>query len=337
MKLNLNQIKDITTGAARIEEIDGKVCFSRFTDEQRFLYKNRDENCYLRSLSSSGIKMSFSTDSENLSLIIDVSPGSSRKYFSVDVFSNDTCIGHIDNFKEEDMPKKYIETKLPLDENSKTFSLGSGIKDITIYLPWSMNTVLKEISVDDGSIVTPKKRSNTLLAFGDSITQGYDALRSSDTYVAKLSRALDADEINKGIGGETFFPELALTKENITPDFITVAYGTNDWSLLDKPTFQKNCIEFFKNLRNTYESAKIFAITPLWRTDVENITNLGAFSELEETIKMACENLNISVISGMDLVPHDENFFADLFVHPNKAGFEHFYKNLYQKIVNNNF
>ena len=74
MKLSLNQIKSITTGAPGIDEINGRICFSRFTDEQRFLYKNRDENCYLRSLSTSGIKMGFSTNSESLSLTIDVFP-----------------------------------------------------------------------------------------------------------------------------------------------------------------------------------------------------------------------------------------------------------------------
>lgn len=333
MKLNINQIKDITVGAANIKEIDGRICFSRFTDEQRHLYKNRDCDCYLRSLSSSGIKFCFSTDSKTLSLTVDMSPGSSRKYFSIDVFSGENCIGHIDNFKEADMPKKYIEVHLPFEKVTKTFSLGDGVKDITIYLPWTVNTAIEEFSLDDGAFITPKKRSKTLLAFGDSITQGYDALRSYNSYVARLARALDADETNKGIGGETFFPELALTKEAFVPDYITVAYGTNDWSLHDRETYEKNCSEFFKNLRSTYKTAKIFAVTPIWRTDVGDVTKLGAFSVLEETIKKATENLDITVIPGLSVVPHDENLFADLFVHPNDTGFEHFYKNLYNEII----
>lgn len=332
MKLSIEQISSVTTGAARISELDGKICFSRFTDEQRFLYKNRDESCYLRSLSTSGIKMSFSTDSENLKLSIDVSPGSSRKYYSVDVFSDDSCIGHIDNFKIEDIPTNYVSVNAPLSPAAKSFYLGRGMKKVTIYFPWSMNTVIEEISVDDGAVIVAEKRPKVLLAFGDSITQGYDALRPSETYVAGLARALDADEINKGIGGEIFFPKLALTKENVIPDYITVAYGTNDWSVSSNEDFRKNCFEFFKNLRCTYKSAIIFAITPIWRTDVLNTTKLGAFSELEQTIKKATENLGITVISGLQLVPHNENAFADAFVHPNDTGFEYFYKNLYKNM-----
>lgn len=333
MNLSINQIREITTGAAIIEEINGRICFSRFTNEQRHLYKNRDENCYLRSLSSAGIKLSFSTNSKNLSLTVDIAPGSSRKYFSIDIFSGESCIGHLDNFDETKMPQKYIETNWHFKKTTKSFFLGCDTKDITIYLPWSVNTIIEDISLDDNAFVVPKKRSKTLLAFGDSITQGYDALRPSNTYVSKLAQALDADETNKGIGGEKFFPELALTREAFCPDYITVAYGTNDWTLVDYETFENNCTAFFKNLRNTYKTAKIFAITPIWRTDVADEMKAGAFSTLESTIKKATENLKIPVISGLSIFPHDKNFFADLFVHPNDNGFEHFYKNLYQNII----
>ena len=47
---------------------------------------------------------------------------------------------------------------------------------------------------------------------------------------ARLADALGAEEVNKAIGGECFFPELAATKEDFQPEYITVAYGTNDWS-----------------------------------------------------------------------------------------------------------
>ena len=333
MKLTINHIKEIATGAAQIEVINGKICFSRYTDEQRHLYKNRDADCYLRSLSSSGIKLSFSTNSKSLTLAVDVAPGSSRKYFSFDVFSGETCIGHLYNFNEDEMPQKYIDTVWPLEKMKKTFLLGDGTKKITIYFPWSVNTMLEELSLDDGATVVPENRTKTLLAFGVSITQGYDALRPSDTYVARLARALNADEINKGIGGETFFPELAKTKEIVSPDIITVAYGTNDWSLSDKETYKKNCTLFFQNLRNTYETAKIFAITPIWRTDVSDVKKLGSFPELAEVICAAVQNFDITTVSGLEMVPHEKSCFADLFVHPNDYGFEYFYKNLYQKII----
>lgn len=66
---------------------------------------------------------------------------------------------------------------------------------------------------------------------------------------ARLADALGAEEVNKAIGGECFFPELAATKEDFQPEYITVAYGTNDWSRKLAEEFQTNCRAFcFKNL-----------------------------------------------------------------------------------------
>ena len=67
-----------------------------------------------------------------------------------------------------------------------------------------------------------------MLVYGDSITHGYDALAPSKAYSVSVPFTLSANAINKAIGGEIFFPTLARIKSNINPDYITVAYGTND-------------------------------------------------------------------------------------------------------------
>jgi len=332
MKLDYTQVASIATGAATVCEENGCYFFSRFTDEQKKMYRERTEECHLRSLSGAGIKLSFETDSRNLYLQYSVTPGSSRQYFSFDVFVNGACIGYLDNFGETVFPEKYTEVELPLGRFSQQISLGEGTKQVTVYLPWSVQVAFEEIGIDDGACIRPFKREKTLLSYGDSITQGYDALRPSDTYVAALARALGADETNKGIGGEIFFPELAAAKENFKPDYITVAYGTNDWSLCTKEEFETNCFAFFKNLRHSYPKAKIFAITPLWRTDVHETTRVGKFEELEKTIRAGTKDLDIAVISGLDLVPHKAELFADLFVHPRDEGFTYYFDNLYKEI-----
>ncbi len=333
MKLNYEQIKGITTGAEIIEESREGFCFSRFTEEQNVLYKNRDEDCYLRSLSTAGIKLCFKTDSQALFMRVKTSPGSSRKYFSVDVFVNDESVGSINNFSSCTMPKKYVATELALGEYEKTFELWSGMKVVTVYLPWSVDTVIEEISIDDGAVIQPIKRSKTLLAFGDSITQGYDALQSSMTYVARLARALDADETNKGIGGEMFFPELAASKEGFVPDYVTVAYGVNDWSHRTRDEFELNCREFFRELSKNYPNSKKFVITPIWAACCKEKRPTGKFNDLDGIIRGCIEDESIKVISGIDLVPHDTGLFADLEVHPTDKGFEHYFENLYKFII----
>ena len=337
MKLNLEQIKEITTGAVSIFENNGEIEFHRFTDEQEIIYgkisnqQNRKFN--ERCKASSGMRFWFKTDSQKLKMAFRVERSTSRLFFSFDVFENGKFIGAVDNFKICDLPPNYIEADFPLGEFSKEFKLLNGEKEICVYLPWSVCTKLLEICIDDGAYIKAVKPEKTLLAFGDSITQGYDALRSSNRYVARLCDKLSVMEINKGIGGEVFFPKLAEAKDDFTPDYITVAYGTNDFSNRTEVDFKESCKQFYETLSKNYPTSKIFAITPVWRKDYAGERVFGDFFKVEEYIKTVCEKLeNVTVISGFDLVPKDEIYYSDLRLHPNDKGFEFYADNLYNEI-----
>ena len=148
-----------------------------------------------------------------------------------------------------------------------------------------------------------------------------------------LLEAVLLAQINKAIGGEVFVPGLAKIKADFSPDYITVAYGTNDWSTTDGLDFFKNALSFFKTLSEYYKSSKIFAITPIWRANFEEKKPFGDFFTVEEKIKEATRNLpNVTVISGFELVGHDEKLFADLRLHPRDEGFNEYYENLSRKI-----
>lgn len=332
MDLNFSEISKIVTGAARIEQEDGLIKLYRFTKEQEELYKTLHSYFYEKSLSSAGIKLLFKTDTKNLSLKIMTSPGSSRTYFSADVFVGGEFVDAIDNFSDREIPENYTQEKFSIGSFSKDFYLGEGTKDVCIYLPWSLATAIEKISVDDGAFVEGIKPEKKLIAFGDSITQGYDAMRPSNRYIAKLSGMLGAIEYNKAIGGEGFFPELASAKEDFSPDYITVSYGTNDWSCLDRDTLKNNIRAFYYNIRKTYPSAKIFAITPIWRADINEERPSGPFETVEEEIRNAVEDLDITVIRGIELVPNEEKYFGDLRLHPNDEGFSYYAKRLFDKI-----
>ncbi len=338
MKLSFDQIKSITTGAVRLQCDESGVSFYRFTQEQTERYKERNETFYRNNFSTAGIKLRFRTDSKNLSIGITTEPGTSRRYFSLDVSVNGSLIGSIDNFVGREIPKNFHAMSGELGDFSGSFSLGEGIKDICISLPWSVITKICYIELDDGSFTEPIKHSKKLLAFGDSITQGYDALRPSSRYVAKLCEALDAEEFNKAIGGERFWGGLSEMKDDIDPDIITVAYGTNDWSrskVLEFANFEcfvKNCESFFSNLRKNYPDKKIFAITPIWREDKDVLEADWKFDDTRDIISRIVEPYDINVIDGENLVPHDVNFFGDLRLHPNDNGFEHYFENLYNII-----
>jgi len=334
MKLTFEQIKEITTGAVHVQEENAMLLLKRFTQAQEELYKATNQDFYNKTFSTAGIKFLFKTDSKNLFLKFKTMSSSSRKYFSVDVVVDGNLIGYIDNFSDLELPQNYTQAEFPLGEFSKKFQLGEGEKTVCVHLPWSVKTLIEEISIDDNAFIEGIKPEKKLIAFGDSITHGYDALHPSNRYIAKLADMLGAEEFNKAIGGERFFSELAELKDSFVPDYITVAYGTNDWYGTDEETFKYNCKAFYKNISQNYPNSKIFAITPIWRKDMGELRKFGDFRKVEQDIRSAVMDIeNITVISGFDFVPKDEKYFADLRLHPNDNGFECYAENLYREII----
>lgn len=334
MKLNFEQIRSVCLGAVRISETENGICMYRFTEEQEEIYRKANSDFYKKSFATAGVKLYFETDSRSLFLKVNVTPGSSRRYFSFDIMADGKPVGYLDNYSDVSLPQAYTQIQLPLGEFSKTFEMSEGTKKVCIYLPWSVAVEIREISVEDNAFIKPIKPAKKLLVFGDSITQGYDALRPSRRYAARLAEALDAEEINKGIGGERFFPALAESRDDFEPDYITVAYGTNDWSGITEEVFKNKCLAFYTALSKNYPKTKIFAITPIWRKDCMETKAFGDFSKVAQDIKNIVKSFeNITYIHGFDFVPQDESYFADLRLHPNDSGFDYYFQSLYAQIL----
>ena len=323
MILGIEKIREISKGVVRVEETEKGISFFRFTEEQQELYKETNADFYSKSFATAGVRLEFYTDSTSLAMEIETTSASSRKWAMCDITVNGKLIGNIGS--SETNIGTYFEK----------FDLGTGKKKVKIYFPYTAATWLKRFELDDGAQVIPYESKCRMLMYGDSITHGYDAAMTSSSYASLLADALDANAINKGIGGERFFPALAALSDDVDPDYITVAYGTNDWSGATKENFDKNCAEFYKTLSQRNPRAKIFAITPIWRGDIEKRepTKVGYFSYVSEYIKKVTADLpNVTVIDAIDFVPKSEEFFKDLYLHPNADGFAHYFENLYKEI-----
>jgi uncharacterized membrane protein len=97
--------------------------------------------------------------------------------------------------------------------------------------------------------------------------------------------------------------------------------------------FKKKCREFYLYVSQMYPESKIFAITPIWRKDMNESRIFGDFRKVEQGIIDATKDIeNITVISGFDFVPKEEAYYADLRLHPNDKGFEYYTQNLYNKV-----
>lgn len=327
MRLEIDQIKSITLGAEYVCEENDGFHFYRYTKKQQEIYIARGIE-FSQHISTSGILLRFLTDSENLSLTVFTTEGSCRNYFAFDVCVDGEFFDSINNYYSE-QTLIFPNNVEPLGEFQKNFILPQGKKEIRIYLPWSVCGVIKEVCLDDGALVESVKPKHKMLCYGDSITQGYDAFNPSNKYTSMLADYLDAEEFNKGMGGDGFFPELIETEENFEPDYITAAYGTNDWSYHTTENFDTYCKKFYDNLSRKYPNSKIFAISPIWRKDYKTERKFGEFVLVEEHIRKAVENYgNITFIPGFNLLEHNENLYRELTLHPNDAGFKQYFEGI---------
>ena len=254
MKLTGQELFSIATGAVRYTEEKMGVQLLRFTEEQEKHYKThkardgRDVFFYNQSFAPAGIRLRFLTDATSLSLEIFTQEASSRKFFCFDVFVDGNLVATIKNFPEEIFNEKhYADNCYSLGKLNQSIDLGVGEKTVEIYCPWSVKVWFQEFILENATYITPVKRDKTLLVFGDSIRQGYDALHPSNRYLSKLSNYFKADEYNKAIGGEryVFISELADMKDEFLPEYVFISYGSNDW--FNEPSLEKikNAIFFF--------------------------------------------------------------------------------------------
>ncbi|MBR5140702.1 MAG: SGNH/GDSL hydrolase family protein [Clostridia bacterium] len=326
MKLNYEEIKNITCGADSVRLEDGEYRFYRFNDGEIEFYKTSP--FYTKAFATSGIEMNFETDATALFLkgIARVAI-SYRTWYCLEVFSDGERVGTIQNF-EGDISNDNLFSEFALGEFERCFDLGEGKKAVRIVLPQFVALSLSEVDLVDATFVSPKKPDKKMFFYGDSITHGYDAQYPSNKYTTLTARALGVEEYNKAIGGEVFQPALAAVKSDFEPEYICVAYGTNDCGT-DKEAFLKNSEAFYTNLSRNYPDTRIFALSPIWRLGTDKECKVGSFFDIEPQIKKVAESLpNVAFVSGFDFVPHDVEYFYDRHLHPSDKGFELYAKNL---------
>ncbi|MBO5694226.1 MAG: SGNH/GDSL hydrolase family protein [Lentisphaeria bacterium] len=311
MIADLEWMKKLTHGAVKITAGEEGFQFYRFTKQQMATYEPiRD--FYGKAHAAAGIRFDLRTDAEKILLSCSFQRGGSSRVFAyVDAAVNGVLVQHSGT---EDLRKEPdLEMEIPLDGKLNT---------VTIYLSGLSRVTVKKLEIIGAKQIEPVAKKRTMICFGDSITHGYDAVYPSLAYPNQLADALDAEMFNKGIGAEIFNPALLDEPDPVTPDLITVAYGTNDWSKCKAGELEQNATAFFDRLAALYPGVPIYAILPLWRKDMHRVTETGTFEDGRELVRKAAErHPQCRVIDGLQLTPHVPEFYSDLYLHPNDLGF----------------
>ena len=315
---------DFVCGAAGVSEEGGEWSFLRFTPGQAAAYRDAGlDDFHEKTFATAGVRLALRTDAEALSFHYRFARGSSRTFGFFDVRVNGAIVAHGGLEEDDGALHPFV------------VELAPGEKSVEVYFPWSRRTFISNFALRRVSFAAPLRRTRKMLCFGDSITQGYDARHPSLAYAEALARFLDADPVNKAVGGDFFFPALLRERDAFEPDFITVAYGTNDWRRKAPDDVQARASAFLRRLSELYPSARILVITPLWRAEP---ASLSAFGEdvraVDRLVRGVCASLpNVAVVSGYNLVPHLPEFFSDGRLHPNDLGFGVLAQNLQREVA----
>ena len=325
MVLTHQELIPLLHGAVRtVDKGDGFLHLFRFTEKQVAFYKTvnhpKKTLFFEKAHASSNIRITFTTNSSFFSFDYYTTRAASREYYYYDVFVDGELVHH------------QGEEGVRVGTGTIRIELPEGEHQVTVYCPPLFSTAIANFTIDDGASLAPIKRSRRMLILGDSITQGYDARFPSQSYANLLADKLDAISVNQGIGGETFNPGMLDFDLGFTPDIVTVAYGSNDFTKCTKEEMTENAREYYRLLREAYPNAKIFSVLPIWRIDCVKTYAM----RFEEAIKIAREAalaVGAVPIEGLKIVPNMREFFADAKVlHPNELGFN-FYANGMYKVI----
>lgn len=306
MILTNEELKKIYFGAYEFEEKDGYLKANQYSKPQMDYFNSAFEMWAERCDASTAKTLEFTTDASEVSF----------DYKIIWKCSEDTVDLYVDG-----LCHKIFYIKDMGEEGSLKFELPEGMHKIVIYLAVDATMLIKNFSIDS-SYEAPVKKTKVLW-LGDSITQGYGSLRSSESYVSIVNRTFDYDILNQGIGGYIYDSKSLMKMPGYTPDFIVVSMGTNQYGDENMNAVE----EYYKVLTGIYGTEiPIICITPIWRGD--NIEALPVFYKFCENIKAVVSKYpNIRVIDGLTLVPHLEEYYTDN-LHPNLLGTETYAANL---------
>ena len=315
MKISNEALKKLIHGAVDFTEQNGALMFRRYPEAQaqQYLEVIHSEDYYKKTFATAGMRLAFRTDASAFSVRYRGRQASSRKVCLFDLYVNGALM--------ENAGTEEAETNF---EGRLSFAFPAGEKEVVLYLPNLYGALLFEAELADATFVEPLPKARKLLCYGDSITQGYTTRYPSLSYANRMADLLEAEVVNKGIGGDIFNPALLEVDDGYRPDIVTVAYGTNDWSRLNKndwsqaakEEYEYNHTAFIRKLAEKYAESKIFLFTPIWRGNADE----SFYAHCERLRSFAEQIENVTVIDGLSLIAHEPGFFMPDLLHPNDLG-----------------
>lgn len=301
MKLDFNQIKELTVGAVRVWEENALLCFSKCTQKQIARWKEIREDLGVNAIATTGIKLDFVTNSSFVEC--DVVSGNQ---FEVKI---NGILKHAFFYENTDKNTFRIE----LDNSN-----GDNRVEVILTSHFFASKIAR-VELSDGADFKRSQFDLKMLFMGDSITQGWRTKYNCGCYGALVSSYFNAESVIQGIGGG-FFERGLVDSAGFTPDVVVIAFGTNDYGRYK--TFdevEQRMSAFFDELNEQYKLSKVIYVSPIWRTDEHQEREMGMFWECSKKMQAIAKNYGAFVVDGAKMIMQSEDYLADG-IHPNDLG-----------------
>ena len=290
----------------------------RFSDKRLGEYATRPRTPY--SLCPASITMEFYTSQDKITFNHIMKPAQAEYITSdiFDVFEDDEFVCSVE-------PATYTGT---FSYKKKK----AGRVKLRIHLPIGVSVFFSDFDLGDWEPVEPAGKK--ALIYGDSISQGLFGRNPAKGYVPALAYSEGFDYLNASVGGDIYAEGDVDPENGYQPDFIFIARGINDIVYI-KETEQilKNAEAMFQKIRTSYPDVPVAVMTGMWMGAFaedftgESPVTLKQTREITAGVRVLCEKFGYEFIDGLDIIPHEEEYYADI-CHPNNLGFEAMANNL---------
>lgn len=297
MLLNAKEISKYLHGALTYKPTEGGLIPYRFSRS----FRDYVDDFEAYAASAAGICLSFSTDASVVTLeyaTIQICDQSVPAVF--DICINGVLRCHIPALSAA--PQKVsFELKMP--------------SEVEIWFPYQAEIEIRSLDLQNVSFCNKIKETRKKCLFlGDSITQGFNCEYPSLTICATLSRSMDVEFFNQGIGGYSHRKSF-VQEQGFSPDVILIALGTNDpsWPQAEK----RDVYGFYEKLNALYPDVPTAIITP-YKRYLEY--DRDKMDEIVSQIRECASKRNHTIlIDGREVSAHIPSFYADG-LHPNTMG-----------------
>ena len=295
----------------------GSICrIRRFTVRQYDAFRKESlasgTDFCLKADSSANVMFDLVTDSDLLGVSFSMEQTSRSPFASFDLLVDGILWNH----------RRYTR----FSDETLSFDLPAGEHRISLFFPWSAATAIHALFLSDGSHAVPVHKKKRGIAFGDSITQGYAVTHPSMSYVGCVTRELDMELLNQGIGGYCFDQNsldsgLAVYK----PDVILVALGTNDYDIRESlEAYRREAGAYLERLVSIFPDIPVLCLLPIYRDDesfhvMKRIRSYSAENAWNSIAELCLPYQNITVLAD-SYYPRASDCFAEDMLHPNDLG-----------------